>query len=102
MTTSEYIERLENFVDDIKLIGIKSLDLKVLKHDKKEQAILIGDKQKAISIWIDYHYDKYNDLQWEYNKYIFDLNNSKDLLEAIIQNQYYDEIDDLIYYYLYE
>ena len=58
---------------------------------------MIGTNKEAVSLWIDYYEDKYGDLCWDYNQYIFDLKDKNDLLIAIIQNQYYDEIDDLVY-----
>lgn len=98
MTTSDYIKELEDkgFYDDLKIIGIKDLELKVGKIDKENQAILITTNQ-AISLWIDYWYDEFNDLNWDYNQYIFCLDNVDDLIKAIIQRQYYDEIDTLVY-----
>lgn len=98
MRTSDYINELENrgFYDDLKMIGIKDLELKIGQIDKENEAILITTNQ-PFSFWIDYWNDEFNDLNWEYNKYIFNLDNVNDLIIGIIQQQYYDEIDALVY-----
>ena len=98
MTTSDYINELENrgLFDDLKMVGIKDLELKIGKIDKENQAILITTNQ-AISLWIEYWFDEFNDLNWDYNQYIFCLDNVDDLIKGIVQQQYYDEIDALVY-----
>lgn len=67
---------------------LQNLDLKVIKILKGEEensySVLLKDENNKIELWFDL-WETMEEMTGDWNAYIFDLNNSKDLLIKYIQ-----------------
>jgi hypothetical protein len=65
---------------------LQNLDFEAEKIiiEKDGASVKLRDKQSGIFCWFDLWQDK-NDIEGDWNKYIFYLDNSKDLLQKYIQ-----------------
>lgn len=67
---------------------LKNLDLKVVKilkgEEKNSYSVLLKDEKSKIELWFDL-WETMEEMTGDWNTYIFDLNNSKDLLIKYIQ-----------------
>lgn len=67
---------------------LKNLDLKVVKilkgEEKNSYSVLLKDEKSKIELWFDL-WETMEEMTGDWNAYIFDLNNSKDLLIKYIQ-----------------
>ena len=67
---------------------LKNLDLKVIKilkgEEKNSYSVLLKDENNKIELWFDL-WETMEEMTGDWNAYIFDLNNSKDLLIKYIQ-----------------
>lgn len=81
---------MNNFEKEIKKEAkkiIENLDfeaIKINKIGKNEASILLKDKNSNFKCWFDL-WGQMEEITGDWNKYIFDLNNSKDLLQKYIQ-----------------
>lgn len=70
---------------------LKNLDFKIEKitdYNEKERttSILLKDKNSNFECWFDIWVDSYDgELTGDWNKYIFNLDNSKDLIQKYVQ-----------------
>ena len=71
------------------------MEYKFIKIDKKHNSILISADN--VQLWVDYFEqveegEKY--YTWEFNQYIFDIYNSKDIKAQETQKKIYEDVEN--------
>ena len=81
------------------------MEYKLIKIDKKNKAVLIS--ANGVQLWIDYFFDGELGYTWEFNQYIFNIYNSKDIEAQETQKKIYEDVenfdcfmDEIFYDYL--
>lgn len=84
------------------------MQYKFIKIDKENKAILIS--ANGVQLWVDYFEQIENGetyYTWDFNQYIFDIYNSKDIEAQETQRKIYEDVenfdcfmDEIFYNYL--
>jgi hypothetical protein len=71
----------------------------LVKIDRKNNAILVS--ADGVQLWLDYFEQTENDEKyytWEFNQYIFNIYNSKDIEAQETQNKIYEDVENFDYF----
>ena len=70
------------------------MEYKFIKIDKENEAVLIS--ANGVQLWVDYFIeieDGENFYTWDFNQYIFNLYNSKDIEARETQKKIYEDVE---------
>ena len=75
------------------------MEYKFIKIDKENEAVLIS--ADGVQLWIDYFIEiedgeKY--YTWDFNQYIFNIYNSKDIEAQETQKKIYEDVENFDYF----
>lgn len=75
------------------------MEYKLIEIDKENEAILIS--ADGVRLWIDYFVETEGDEKyytWDFNQYIFNIYNSKDIEVQETQNKIYEDVENFDYF----
>lgn len=75
------------------------MDYELIKIDKLKHSLLV--KADGVELWVDYYCTKEgseNFYNWEFNQYIYCLDNSKDIEIKETQEKIYKDIENFNYF----
>lgn len=95
----KYIKLFENFDNDILsdyneiITSFNPISVKCRKDDESEYSVLIKDENSNFEAWVNVTIDN-KDISCDWNKYIFNNDNSKDALQNKVQqnNDIFDDV----------
>lgn len=71
------------------------MEYKFIKIDKENESVLIS--ADGVQLWVDYFIETESDEKyytWDFNQYIFDICNSKDMEVQETQKKIYEDVEN--------